>query len=512
LVLLFLVSTVPQAQILIALNPSMSLSFSTYLGGSLMDSVRDAAVDSQGNVYVTGGTESTNFPTTAGAYDRTFNGWHDVFVAKFSPSGNLIWSTLIGGPNYDRAYEINLDSQGFIYLAGRAGPGYPTTSGALQPTFGGDVVAGAAYGQQDGFITKLSPDGSSIVWSTFFGGDDGGIVRDMEIDGSGNIYVGMNSVSRPFPHITPGAYQTIFKGGGNDGVVAKISSSGSQVLWATYLGGSGNDLSTSIQVDSAGTVYVAGLTGSSDFPTTVGAYDRTFNGGAIDAYAAKLAPDGASLIYGTYLGGSADDESGGKNNLVIDGQGNAYVTGYTLSSNFPTTAGAYDTSHNGGMDLFVSKLSPNGSQLLASTFVGGGSSESDEGIEIGMDDNLYISGRTSSSNFPTTANAYQTILRGAFDGFFIKLSTDLSRLNYSTYMGGTSTNTGGGAGGEGFRAIAIDANGNAYLGGWTDSSDWPTFNAFQTALGGNWDAFLVKFIPPPQDTTPPAPPKGLMVR
>jgi hypothetical protein len=167
---------------------SYAVAFSTYFGGNDFEQVRDVTTDSAGNIYITGGTGSTNFPTTAGAYQRTHKGWFDIFVVKFNPAGQVVWSTLLGGPNYDRAYGIEVDNAGFVYLSGRSGPGFPTTAGVLQTTYQG-YNTGSAYGQQNAFITKMKPDGSGLVWSTYFG--TAGMNRDFDINrATGEIWRG----------------------------------------------------------------------------------------------------------------------------------------------------------------------------------------------------------------------------------------------------------------------------------------------------------------------------------
>jgi beta-propeller repeat-containing protein len=479
-----------------------SVAFSTFLGGSGLENLRGVAVDDQGNFYVTGGTASADFPTTAGAYATKLStggksmgngGPMDVFVAKFNPAGRLVWSTYFGGPNHDRAYAIEVDKFGYVYAAGRAGDQLPTTPGVVQPSFGGDIHPSAYYGAQNGFIAKFSPDGRRLIWSTYFGSDDGSSFRDMAIDGEGNVY-GVMTVTRPNSHITPGAYQTSL-GGGEDMLIVKISSDGRRVIYATYLGGSGDDGGRSLRVASDGSVYVAGVTNSQNMPTTAGAHNTRYNG-AQDAYVARLSPDGRSLLFGTYLGGAHRDGTGGTHAIFLDAQGNAFVTGYTNSANFPTTVGAFQRSFagsNSGVweldgDFFVSKLSPTG-QLLASTFLGGSAGEFPEGIGVDAVGNVYVTGMTHSRNFPTTSNAAQTTLRGGVDGVVFKLSANLDQLLYSTYMGGTAASTTE----ESFRAVAVDPAGNIYAGGVTDSSDWPTVNAHQGARAGGVDGTVTKF-------------------
>jgi hypothetical protein len=476
---------------------TMALDFSTYLGGSMFEHARDITTDSQGNVYVTGGTESANFPVTPGAYQTVHNpgtpsntsiSRFDVFVTKFSPTGQLLWSTFIGGPNYDRAYAIEVDSQGYVYVAGRAGAGFPVTAGAFQTSFQGGQEA-SFYGPQDGFIAKLTPDGSQLVWASYFGTSDPQIIRDIAIDRAGNVYLGSGYKSGTWTAGVSAAFQQGFQKtpqGGKDTVVAKVAADGSRLLWATYLGGSLDDGATpSLRVDAAGNVYVATSTTSSNMPTSATAYDRTYNGGQ-DFYIAKLSADGASLLYGTYLGGSGK-ESEETHNIEIDAQGNAYVTAGTTSANFPTTPGAFDRTLSGTDDIFAAKLSADGSQLLGSTYIGGSAGDFSQGIGVDGQGNVYISAGSHSTDFPVTAGAFQTTHGGGGDAVAIKLAADFSRLDYATFLGGS--------GNDEYRAAHVDGAGNFYLAGQATSTNLPTRNAFDTSYGGNTDSIVAKFIP-----------------
>ncbi len=480
------------------------LGFSTYLGGSQQDSIRDVAVDSQGNIYVTGGTQSPNFPTTQGT--PPFNngpcstlgsgGRMDVFVTKFSPSGQMIWSRLIGGPCYDRAYAIEVDKQGYSYVAGRAGQGFPTSPNSVQPNFGGQSDPYGLYGAQDGFVAKLSPDGRQVVWSTYFGGNDLSIIRDMALDSSGTVYIVLPDVHQPNPHITANAYQTHLQGGG-DGVIAKLAGDGTRVIWATYFGGTGNDGGgASIRVDSAGYVFVEGTTASTDLPTTPNAFQKTF-GGTLDLFVTKFKPDGTGLVYSTYLGGS-NEESTETHHLAVDRNGNAFVSGYVNSSNYPTTPGTFQPKLAGGYDIALAKFSPNG-QLLASTYLGGSAGEGPQGLAVDSSGNVVVFGASSSSNYPLTSDAYQNHNAGDEDFVVSKLSSDLRNLLYSTEYGGSQLDQG--------RAGAPDASDNIVTAGWTRSVNFPIKNAFQPKLQGAEDASIVKLAfstaPPPTPTSLP---------
>jgi hypothetical protein len=268
-------------------------------------------------------------------------------------------------------------------------------------------------------------DGCALAWSTFVGGSDMDRAQGVAVDGSGSVYVTGYTYSADFP-TTAGAYDTTYNGGGYDVFVTKLNSTGSALLYSTYLGGSGNDGADGIAVDTSGSAYVTGGTSSADdavapFPTTSGAFDRSFNGGTYDVFVSKLNPAGSSLSYSTFLGGSSNEGGSG---IAVDTSGSAYVTGGTVSSDFPTTAGAFDTSINGSADAFVAKLSSNGRALTYCTYLGGSSADAGYGIAVDGSGAAYILGGTSSSGFPTTAGAFDTSYNGGdWDVFVSKLNS-----------------------------------------------------------------------------------------
>jgi len=483
---------------------SFKLSFSTYLSGSgRANGPRAVAVDAQGNIYVSGGTSSRDFPTTPGAYSRKFDGSGKsagnsgpvaAYVTKLTPDGKMVWSTLVGGPNHDRTYSIRVDRKGCVTIAGRAGKGFPTTKGVIQERFAGDNRPAVGYGPQDGFITRLSGDGSKVLWSTYLGSGDASIIRDMVIDEKGNVYVSMIGVRADSPYVTRGAFQTTRRGDA-DGLVAKISADGRRVLWASYLGGSGRDTASSIRVDSKGNVLVSGTTASKDFPVTDGAYQRTLRGPG-DAFVAKFAPDGSRLVYATYLGGSNEDGGAGKHGLDVDADGNAYVVGFTSSADFPTTARAFQGAYAGGRtgtweqtgDRFIAKLSPDGKRLLAATYQGGNARDGGEGIAVDRHGQVYLSGFTYSTDFPMTDDAPHTRRAGRTDGTASVLSADFTRALLASRLGGR--------GEENFRAVAVCPDGGFVIVGETSSPDWPVLNPLQPrGRGGGNDAVVLKFVP-----------------
>jgi Beta-propeller repeat len=479
-----------------------SLDFSTYIEGG----VRDVTTDRKGNIYIAGGTTSPDFAATPGAYQVRFNPGEpenrdvsrsDAFVVKLDAKGKLIWSTLIGGPNHDRAYAIEVDALGYVYIAGRAGAGFPVTKGAFQTQFMGGQEA-RSYGNQDGFIAKLSPDGTKVIWASYFGATDFAVVRDLDLDAEGNIYVASYYNGGTYPASTAEGFKRGFLNspvGQRDGVVAKIKGDGSRVLWATYIGGSGNEsVAPSIRVDHSGNVFFLTTTDSGDMPTTAGAFDRTFNGGR-DFYLAKISSEGL-LVYGTYLGGSGEEHVE-THELAIDAEGNAIIASGTTSADFPIVGKAFQKTYSGSGasgtgyqtnypgDIIVAKLSSDGSRLLASTFIGGQYGEAAEGVGLDREGNVCLSGATFSDNFPVTRNAFQSKKKGKTDAFAVKLSADFSRLLYSTYIGGSNLNFG--------RAATSDANGNCYIGGETNSKDWPIRAAMQPDYGQLGNGFLSRF-------------------
>jgi hypothetical protein len=361
------------------------IGVATILGGSEDGQVRDVAVDSNGNVCVAGGTGSADFPTTVGPEHQ---GWYDVFVTKFNPDGEILWSRLVGGPDYDRAYAIEIDGAEYVCVGDRAGPGYPTTGGVLQGEFGGDANPNRAYGPQDGFVTKLSPDGADVIWSTYFGGDDRSFFRDIDIDRDGNVYGALCTSSVESPHITPDAFSTE-RPEVSFGVITKMSSDGRRVIWANYLGGTDGGYATgtpSIRVDRDGCAVVATTAAAADVATTEGAHDRQKDGPS-DMYIARFSPDGSSLASGSYLGGS-DIEYGGTHNLALGPDGSIVVAATTKSADFPVTPGAFQTSYGGSGgwfdergDGFIARLSPSG-ELMAATFYGGNSGDGLEGVQV----------------------------------------------------------------------------------------------------------------------------------
>ena len=404
---------------------------STFIGGNDHDYGYSMAIDSSGNVYVTGETYdgSVDIPTTAGAYDTTQNGNHDVFVSKFNSAlTSLSASTFIGGSCYEDGDSIAIDSSGNVYVTGETYDAvvtdFPTTAGAYNQTHNGGV---------DVFVSKFNGTLSTLSASTFIGGSGNDLGYSIAIDSSGNVYVtgkGGNAVT-PFP-TTAGAYDQTYNGGNYDVFVSKFNSALTSLSASTFIGGSSDEDGDSIAIDSSGNVYVTGETfdAGTDLPTTAGAYDQTANGN-YDVFVSKFNGTLSTLSASTFIGGSSVDYG---YSIAIDSSGNVYVTGITTDdvTDLPTTAGAYDTTQNGGVDVFVSKFNGTLSTLSASTFIGEASD--DHGYEIALDSsgNVYVTGETASSGFPTTAGAYDTTYNTVGDVFVTRITGDLASAYSST--------------------------------------------------------------------------------
>jgi hypothetical protein len=449
------------------------LIYSTYLGGSGGDQCTGIAVDNLGNAYVTGNTASTDFPTK-NPLQPSYNGGADAFVAKLNPSGSaLVYSTYLGGSGGDGGYGIAVDSSGNAYITGQtSSTNFPTMS-PLQPSIGG--------GYYDAFVAKLNATGSALVYSTYLGGSGADWGYSVAVDSSGNAYVTGYTGSANFPTMNPLQPASGSNGVNGDAFLAKFDSTGSALVYSTYLGGSGFDEGLAVAADNFGNAYVTGLSDSTDFPT-MNPLQPTCGGNGC-AFVAKLNPTGSALLYSTYLGGSGGDAGQG---IAVDSLGNAYVTGWTASTNFPTMNPLQPANAGGGADAFVTKLNPAGSALVYSTYLGGSGTDFAVGIAVDSVGNAYVTGFTASTNFPTMSPLQPSFGGGYYDAFVAKLNATGSALVYSTYLGGSLDDNGTG--------VAVDSSGNAYVTGYTLSTDFPTMNPLQptNADGGRYVAFVAK--------------------
>lgn len=448
------------------------LVYSTYLGGNYLDCGWGISVDSSGAAYITGETYSSDFPTE-NPYQIHQSG-NDVFVTKLSPSGNrLVYSTYLGGSGPDAGMSIAVDNSGAAYVTGEAySPNFPTHN-PFQTYQGGE----------DAFLTKLSPFGNALVYSTYLGGEDIDLGFDISVNGSGQAYVTGLTYSSDFPVQNPfQMYQ-----GDADGFVTRFSASGNSLIYSTYLGGNDTDWGWGIAIDSRGAAFITGDTQSRDFPTRSPYQLYGENG---DAFVTKLSASGNAPIYSTFLGGSSTEWG---YDIAVDSSGAAYATGVTLSPDFPTQDPLQQ--YQGYEDIYVTKLSVSGNSLIYSTFLGGSGSDWGWGISVDKSGAAYVTGSTQSQDFPTQ-DPYQSY-QGGYDAFITKFSAFGNSLVYSTYLGGSSD--------EGGQCVWLDDFGAAYITGETYSSNFPIQNPFQTDRN-NEDAFVTKLgaytginedVPPP---------------
>jgi RHS repeat-associated protein len=463
---------------------------SSYLGGTGSDQAFAVAADGSGDAYVAGITNSTDFPTSTGAYQTSNAAAQALFVTKVNPSGTAyVYSTYIAGVNFNSSnlYGLAVDAGGAAYVTGTtSNSNFPTTQGAYQTS-----VPGGGGGA---FVSKLSATGDALIYSSFFG-PGGTTTTAIAVDPEGSAYLTGNVTSgsaSAFP-TTGGAFQTSASGVGAKAFVSKLNPAGSGLAYSSFLSGSGTDQGYGIAVDDAGEAFVTGATTSSNFPTTAGAYKTSNSSFNSVAFVSKLNAAGSALSYSSYLGGSGGDQG---NAIAIDAAGDAFVTGSTSSTNFPTTAGAPQTSPGGGGDAFATKLNPGGTGLAFSTYLGGSGADSGAGIAVAPSGEAVLTGTTASSGgllgtpFPTTSGALQSAYGGGLnDGFVTRLGAAGTSLVYSSYLGGSSGDAGAGA--------AVDAFGNAYLAGYTQSSNFPTVHAQQGSSAGGFDAWSVQLSPLP---------------
>ena len=394
---------------------NLAVNFTTYFGAHVNDQSYSTAIGGDGSIFVTGWTPSDGFPTTANAYNRTRSSSDkDIYVMRFSPDGSeLIFSTFIGG-------TLGIYQSGSVSIA---------------------------------------------------------------LDSNDNVILGSYTSYADFP-TTIGAYDRTYNGGDYDAVITKLSADGSELLFSTMIGGSGQDTVSIIRIDSSDRIYISGQTESSDFPTTLGAYNRT-HGGHEDLFVACLSSDGSTLEFSTFLGGSSWETWP---LMALDSAGNIYLGGSTCSNDYPVTPDALNTMPNGGLEylvgddltgveIFMSKLSTDGSDLLYSTYLGGTGADYINALAVDSADNVIITGHTGSSDFHVTANSYNPNFQGGFwvsdqgvnvvaDIFVTKISADGSDILFSTYIGGSKNY-------ELCRDMVLDENDAIYLTGVTRSSDFP---------------------------------------
>lgn len=483
------------------------IEYLTYLGRSGYEISGRSVTDAQGNLYLTGVTSNGAWPATPGAPLNNLLGFTptNAVVSKLSSDGKqLLFSTIFGGTYLEAGVGIALDPQGNILLTGATtSDDFPTTPSSVQPT--APALGAADPNVTNCFVLKLNAAGTAPVFGTYLGGTKIDACTAIASDPQGNVYVAGYSNSSDFvttDGVAGPRYRLPTAQGAADLIVVKLNPAGTERIYSTYLGGSGDDMPSGMAVDGQGAVYLTGSTSSTNFPVTGNAIRGTFSGGNRsnlsplepgDAFVLKLARDASSIVYATYLGGSSDDVGYA---IQVDGQGNAYVAGSTMSTNFPLTQGAYQAQYRGagGMnfqagDCFVSKVNPTGTQLVYSTLLGGTGDERCMALGVDVQGSAWVGGHTHSRDFPVTADAVQTTNRTGIaargqvrfgDAFVANLSADGTRLNFSTYLGGS--------GHEMITGLALSAEGQPTVTGFTSSRDLPaTAGSYQPSYFGGVD-------------------------
>jgi|CXWL01.1.fsa_nt_gi hypothetical protein len=504
------------------------LNYLTYLGGKQSDHNPSIAVDGGGNAYIAGETLSLDFPTTAGSYDPTFNANPscpgitvtntscpdvafpsvslnaDIFVAKLNPTATgLTYVTYLGGTGYEAGLpSIAIDLSGSAYVAAQTRSGdFPVTAGAFQTAFHPCPSPNQPPSNcsADGFVTKLDPTGSTLMYSTYFGGSGGDAIGSLEVDSGGNAFITGDIRSNDFP-ITPGAFSSTTI----TGLLAKLNPTGTALVWSTRLASSASTFFTSskLALDSVGNVIVVGGAQGTIVPLVNPV--QSVPGGNWDAFVWKFNPTGTALVFSTYLGGAGREWAYG---VAVDASDNILVTGWTESANFPTTPGAFDTSLGGTRDMFVTKLMPSGSPMVYSTFLGGSGGEcllSQCDVKADFAGHAYVAGDTSSSDFPLVNPIDSSYSNGEIA--VAKIKPDGSALVYSTFLGGT--------GGEGRPNLALGADGALYVTAYTYAGDLPvTPGVLQSSHDGIVDVFVAKITDKPLANAGPdqSVPEGTLV-
>ena len=472
------------------------LIYSTFIGGMYDDGSNSIAIDNTGSVYITGSTASFDYPTTPGAFDETGNSeWvcdeeyncyrSDVFVTKLNSSGSALqYSTFIGGLAYQAGTSIAVDNNHNVYITGyTSSADFPTTPGSFDETFN------SSY---DVFIVKLNSSGSSLLYSSFAGGDSDDYGSSIIADANGNAYLTGYTQSLNFP-VTPGAYDETLNGG-YDAFVMKLNNAGAGMIYSTYVGSNDYDFPYSVALDGSGSVFISGSSWGSNYPVTPGAYDESFNG-ITDVFVTRLNSSGSALMYSTFIGSSFEE---GAYSLALDGNGNAYVTGYMYVypgnfSNYPVTAGAFDLTFNGGIyDAFISVLNSNGSDLLYSTFLGGSVYDIASAIATDVNGHIFVTGYTFSPEYPTTPGGFDQTYNDMWDVFVTKLEVTIN--NTFTFV---SSNSGPMCAGNPLYLTVFPSGGSSpYTYSWTGPNGFsstlqnPIISNATAAASGNYSVYI----------------------
>lgn len=473
----------------LVIDPTLTVDYSTYLGGGpagFNHEFQDMTVDPAGNAYLIE-SYSSGFPTTPGVYKPTTSAYN-VLIVKLNPTGTgVVYSTYLGGSTGDSGFAIAADSSGNAYVTGRAySADFPVTPGAVQ------TVLGSSSG--NAFVSKLNPSGTALLYSTFLGGSGFDLGNAIAVDPSGDAFVTGSTTSPNFP-VTPGAFQTALPPGSEVAFVARLNPGATALVYSTYLGGASLTDAYGIALDSSDNAYVTGYTNSPAFPVTPGAFQGSL-AGPYNTFVTKLNPSGTALGYSTYLGGTAQDYGFA---IAVDPAGDAYVTGLSLSTDFPVTPGAYQTAPGGA---FITEFNPTGTALVFSTFFGTPLGIRAYSIALDSAGEVFVSGSANSGGIPVTPGALQSTLAASSSAaFFTIFNPTGSALVYSTYWASNGPEDDG-------AKMALDGAGGIYLAGSTYSTSLQTTaGAYQTSLssaGEDMWASKFDYITPTPLVTPTA--------
>ena len=447
------------------------LEFSTYIGGPGGDNGVQTIVDSSGNIYLTGYTQSPASPSL-NPFQQTNIVNLAPFVMKFTPQAKqIIYFVVLGSNGWDESYGMAVDSSGSAVVVGHT----ISATFPLKNAFESDYIS--EYGTD--FVTKLSSDARSLVYSTYYGGSREELNGAVQLDSQGNAYVAGSTWSPDFPTLQ--ALQPTLAGG-FDWFLGKFSPLGT-LIFSTYFGGSGDEYSQGMALAPDGSVFIVGGSPSSDFPlknpiqTEPGA---SASAGLPTPAMARISGDGQTLLYSTFIGGPIH---GGAGSVVLDSSGNIYISGSIVGPGL-TTVNAFQNSPTGTLSIFLMKLDPTGRQLIYCTYLdgaGGAAYTGDNSVAVDSNTSVYVAGYTDAADFPTL-NPLQQFSGASYDIFITKFAPSGNQLVYSTFLGGSGVN--------GPASISLDASGNLYGTGYTNSPDFPTKNAFQSTYGGGGDAVL----------------------
>jgi len=455
------------------LEPTETIEFSTFLGGTADEFAEvsyehgSTVVDSKGNILVVGQTRSTDFPVKD-AFQENITGSYDCMLSKFHPNGSLIFATYLGGTNQEMPTDVAVDSEDNIIVAGFTGSSdFPIVNAFKSNS------TGVSPGDVDGFITKFSEDGQSLLFSTFFGGSGNDWLYTMNVDSNDRIAISGTSDSTDFPLLNP--HQDA-NDGGRTVFVTYLDADAQSLLFSTYLGTAENDHGRRVGFDSQGNVLVVGMAGIGDM-TSEGAYQEEHGGGNTDGFLAKFNMTG-TLEYCTFLGGE-DSEWGV--DLAIDSTDNIVVTGFTMSDDFPMS-NPYQNERAGYADMFISKFTPDGQSLVFSTYLGGSSTDYGNALTIDPQDRIIVVGQTESTDFPTTHPYSRT--ESIHDNVSVVVLNHEGSLLLSMVFGGESNDFGAG--------ITWHSGDSFVIVGYTNSADFPIYEAHQDTYAGDYDMFVTK--------------------